>query len=76
MGKHNKRAGRISDAITTSIIEPIMKLQEENPDMSSIDIVNRLKDRREFARTKKDNLTRSVDEGELYFEFRYKSLWK
>ncbi|GJJ68139.1 ribosome biogenesis ATPase [Entomortierella parvispora] len=62
MGKHNKRAGRISDAITTSIIEPIMKLQEENPDISSIDIVNRLKDRREFARTKKDNLTRSVDE--------------
>ncbi|KAF9924142.1 hypothetical protein FBU30_005836 [Linnemannia zychae] len=61
MGKRNKQAGRIGNAIVNSIIEPIMKMQEENPDISSMDLVNRLKERREHARTKKDILAQSVD---------------
>ncbi|KAF9147731.1 hypothetical protein BG015_010583 [Linnemannia schmuckeri] len=61
MGKRNKQAGRIGNAIVNGIIEPIMKMQEENPDISAIDLVNKLKERREHARTKKDILTQSVD---------------
>ncbi|KAF9550222.1 hypothetical protein EC957_001128 [Mortierella hygrophila] len=62
MGKRNKQAaGRIGNAIVNGIIEPIMKLQEENPDISAIDLVNKLKERREHARTKKDILSQSVD---------------
>ncbi|OAQ30143.1 AAA-domain-containing protein [Linnemannia elongata AG-77] len=61
MGKRNKQAGRIGNAIVNGIIEPIMKLQEENPDISAIDLVNKLKERREHARTKKDILAQSVD---------------
>ncbi|KAF9439049.1 hypothetical protein BGZ76_001025 [Entomortierella beljakovae] len=61
MGKRNKQAGRIGNAIVNSIIEPIMKMQEENPDISSIELTNRLKERREHARTKKDLLAYSVD---------------
>ncbi|KAG0316052.1 hypothetical protein BGZ97_007500 [Linnemannia gamsii] len=61
MGKRNKQAGRIGNAIVNGIIEPIMKMQEENPDISAIDLVNKLKERREHARTKKDILAQSVD---------------
>ncbi|KAF9086158.1 hypothetical protein BGX23_009103 [Mortierella sp. AD031] len=61
MGKRNKQAGRIGNAIVNGIIEPIMKLQEENPDINAIDLVNKLKERREHARTKKDILAQSVD---------------
>ncbi|KAF9110246.1 hypothetical protein BGX27_006613 [Mortierella sp. AM989] len=61
MGKRNKQVGRIGNAIVNSIIEPIMKMQEEEPEISSIEITNRLKERREHARTKKDLLTQSVD---------------
>ncbi|KAF9137651.1 hypothetical protein BGX30_010021 [Mortierella sp. GBA39] len=62
MGKRNKQAaGRIGNAIVNGIIEPIMKMQEENPDVSTIDLVNKLKERREHARTKKDILSQSVD---------------
>lgn len=64
MGKRNKQmAGRIGNAIVISIIEPIMKLQEENPDISSVDIVNKLKESRKHERTKKDILFQSVDKG-------------
>ncbi|KAF8925886.1 hypothetical protein BGZ58_000387 [Dissophora ornata] len=38
-----------------------MKMQEENPDISSIELTNRLKERREHGRTKKDILTQSVE---------------
>lgn len=58
-------AGRIGNAIVISIIEPIMKMQEENPDISSVDIVNKLKESRKHERTKKDILFQSVDKGEL-----------
>ncbi|KAF8978225.1 hypothetical protein BGZ46_006703 [Entomortierella lignicola] len=61
MGKRNKQIGRIGNAIVNSIIEPIMKMQEEEPDISSIELTNRLKERREHARTKKDLLSQSVD---------------
>ncbi|KAF9298584.1 hypothetical protein BGZ74_009310 [Mortierella antarctica] len=62
MGKRNKQmAGRIGNAIVISIIEPIMKMQEENPDISSVDIVNKLKESRKHERTKKDILFQSVD---------------
>ncbi|KAF9430886.1 hypothetical protein BGZ94_002727 [Podila epigama] len=62
MGKRNKQqAGRIGNAIVLSIIEPIMKMQEENPDISSVDIVNKLKESRKHERTKKDILFQSVD---------------
>lgn len=63
MGKRNKQAGRIGNAIVNGIIEPIMKMQEENPDISALDLVNKLKERREHARTKKDILAQSVDKG-------------
>ncbi|KAG0036469.1 hypothetical protein BGZ82_004157 [Podila clonocystis] len=62
MGKRNKQmAGRIGNAIVISIIEPIMKMQEENPDISAVDIVNKLKESRKHERTKKDILFQSVD---------------
>ncbi|KAG0326529.1 hypothetical protein BG004_002952 [Podila humilis] len=62
MGKRNKQmAGRIGNAIVISIIEPIMKMQEENPDISAVDIVNKLKEMRKHERTKKDILFQSVD---------------
>ncbi|KAF9358415.1 hypothetical protein BGX26_001817 [Mortierella sp. AD094] len=61
MGKRNKQVGRIGNAIVNSIIEPIMKMQEEDPDISSIEVTNRLKERREHARTKKDLLAQSVE---------------
>ncbi|KAG0022405.1 hypothetical protein BGZ81_008547 [Podila clonocystis] len=54
-------AGRIGNAIVISIIEPIMKMQEETPDISSVDIVNKLKESRKHERTKKDILFQSVD---------------
>ncbi|KAG0280694.1 hypothetical protein BGZ95_009161 [Linnemannia exigua] len=61
MGKGNKRAGRIGNAIVNGLIEPIMKLQEETPDITDADLVNKLKERREHARIKKDILAQSVD---------------
>ncbi|KAF9585920.1 hypothetical protein BGW38_000036 [Lunasporangiospora selenospora] len=61
MGKRNKQVGRIGNAIVMSIIEPIMKMQEENPDISSIDIVNKLKEMKRHERIKKDILFQSVD---------------
>ncbi|KAF9208548.1 hypothetical protein BGZ59_010591 [Podila verticillata] len=62
MGKRNKQmAGRIGNAIVLSVIEPIMKMQEENPDISAVDIVNKLKESRKHERTKKDILFQSVD---------------
>ncbi|KAG0304151.1 hypothetical protein BGZ98_005874 [Dissophora globulifera] len=61
MAKRNKQAGRIGNSIVNSIIEPIMKMQEENPDISSIELTTRLKERREHGRTKKDLLAQSVD---------------
>jgi len=66
MGKRNKQmAGRIGNAIVLSVIEPIMKMQEENPDISAVDIVNKLKESRKHERTKKDILFQSVDKGEF-----------
>ncbi|KAF9195447.1 hypothetical protein BGZ51_000021 [Haplosporangium sp. Z 767] len=61
MPKRNKQATRIGDAIVNNIIEPIMKLQEENPDIGSMELVNKLKERREHARIKSKQLEQSVD---------------
>ena len=63
MGKRNKQVGRIGNAIVNSIIEPIMKMQEENPEISSFELTNKLKERREHNRTKRDLLAQSVDRG-------------
>lgn len=63
MGKRNKQVGRIGNAIVNSIIEPIMKLQEETPEISSFELTSKLKERREHNRTKRDLLAQSVDRG-------------
>ncbi|KAF9954845.1 hypothetical protein BGZ72_004245 [Mortierella alpina] len=61
MGKRNKQVGRIGDAIVNSIIEPIMKMQEENPDITPAELATRLKERREHNRTKTKVIEQSVD---------------
>ncbi|KAG0202782.1 hypothetical protein BGX28_004792 [Mortierella sp. GBA30] len=61
MGKRNKQAGRIGDAIINSIIEPIMKMQEENADITAAELVTKLKERREHGRTKTKIIEQSVD---------------
>ncbi|KAF9285805.1 hypothetical protein BGZ68_003548 [Mortierella alpina] len=61
MGKRNKQVGRIGDAIVNSVIEPIMKMQEENPDITAAELATRLKERREHNRTKTKVIEQSVD---------------
>ncbi|KAF9981563.1 hypothetical protein BGZ75_007090 [Mortierella antarctica] len=61
MGKRNKQVGRIGDAIVNSVIEPIMKMQEENPDITPAELATRLKERREHNRTKTKVIEQSVD---------------
>ncbi|KAF9575766.1 hypothetical protein EC968_001553 [Mortierella alpina] len=61
MGKRNKQVGRIGDAIVNSVIEPIMKMQEENPAITPAELTTRLKERREHNRTKTKVIEQSVD---------------
>ncbi|KAF9971157.1 hypothetical protein BGZ73_005940 [Actinomortierella ambigua] len=62
MGRKNKAVlGRLSAGLDSTIIAPVMQLQTENPDITSYEIVSKLKDMPRFQRQKRDLIEKSVE---------------